>query len=187
MDTKEKKQEELQEELNYEQAFKTLYPKMQSYCYAQTGGDAYAADVITSQTFLDLYYKWETLKIHTENVIIAWLYHASYYSLLNYYKEQKKNPVYLDMELYAEEHPDFHYLNFSEDPFPLEEYERYRQELGTIKRILSPSEWLLFESIVIKELDIKTAAKRAGIGYDLARVRWFHIRHKIRTALQKFF
>lgn len=183
MDAKEK----MQEELDYERAFKTLYPKLQSHCYAQTGGDTYAADVITSQTFLDLYNKWATLRSHTAEVISAWLYHAAYYSLRNYYKEQKKDPVYLDMEQYVKEHPDFHHLNFSEEPFPLEEYERYRQELGTIKRILTPSEWLLFESIVVKSLNIKTAAKRLGIGYDLARVRWFRIRRKIRAALKKFF
>ena len=88
-----------------------------------------------------------------------------------------------ELKAYAEENPDFHAAHFAEEPFPLAEYEKYKEELASIQHLLSKSEWLLFEYIVIKGCDLRTTAKACHISYDYVRVRWFRIRRKIQKEL----
>lgn len=172
-----------QEELSFEEAFRALYNTVRMHCCCYMDGDTYAADTITSDTFIDLHKKWHTLPTHTAQGLKAWLYRAAHYNALSYCKKQERNPLYYNIEAYAEENPDFHAAHFSEEPFPLAEYEKYKEELASIQHLLSKSEWLLFEYIVIKGCDLRTTAKACHISYDYVRVRWFRIRRKIQKEL----
>ena len=110
---------ESREELSFEEAFRALYNTVRMHCCCYMDGDTYAADTITSDTFIDLHKKWHTLPTHTAQGLKAWLYRAAHYNALNYCKKQEKNPLYYNIEAYAEENPDFHAAHFAEEPFPL--------------------------------------------------------------------
>lgn len=151
-------------DLSFGEFYTCCFSMFVRYIIQRLRVDKYTAEDIVSDAFAVMFMKWESLDNYKEIVLTSWMYKALEMKCLEY---RRKNADTL--ETYNDDMLNIRTPYINTEKVENDKYLRYIDE---IKKRLSPTDWSVFECIVIRKFSMKETAKMLNISEVAVRVRW---------------
>lgn len=180
------KQKTGNKDMTYEEAYKNYRKRIESFCqYRLNLSEKSLAEDLTSEIFVLLYIKWESLDSHEEARVLKWLYNAALIKVREHHRLASKKPLVHSWEDYnGAEHSQceaFTYLDTQAD-----DEATYQKYLEQIKAHLNEKDRKTFELRVEKQYTIAQIAKELNANEVTIKVRWYRIQQKLKEKIYDF-
>ena len=170
-------------QMTFDQVYIKYRTQIERFLQRQYGCNEQDAQDITSEAFIVLHNKWDTIGTCDEDRIRSFLFRTAKNKSLELRKYQRKHPTPCNLESVSEQ--------VSVDSMiyvdPKEEDKRYLDYIEQIKHKLDKKEFLTFEHLVINKQTPAQTAQELHISEINVRVRWCRIRKKLLKLLPEIF
>lgn len=169
--------------MTFDQVYIKYRTQIERFLQRQYGCNEQDAQDITSEAFIVLHNKWDTIGTCDEDRIRSFLFRTAKNKSLELRRYQRKHPIPCNLESVSEQ--------VSVDSMiyvdPKEEDKRYLDYIEQIKHKLDKKEFLTFEHLVINKQTPAQTAQELHIREINVRVRWCRIRKKLQKLLPEIF
>lgn len=170
-------------QFTFDQVYIKFRSRIERFLQVQYGCSAQDAEDITGDVFLLLYTKWENFSDHDEKAILKFLYTTAKYKAHQFFRKQRKAPATCSIDNVSEA-----VLADESTQIDIEdENKRYSEYVAQIKPLLSDTERITFEYMVIKNYTAKQIARELNTTEICIHVRQFRIRKKLEKLLPQVF
>lgn len=170
-------------QMTFDQVYIKYRTQIERFLQRQHGCNEQDAQDITSEAFIVLHNKWDTIGTCDEDQIRSFLFRTAKNKSLELRRYQRKHPTPCNLESVSEQ--------VSVDSMiyvdPKEEDKRYLDYIEQIKHKLDKKEFLTFEHLVINKQTPAQTAQELHISEINVRVRWCRIRKKLQKLLPEVF
>ncbi len=164
--------------MTFDEIYLKHFPTIVAYCYSRNGLNRYFAEEATSKAFDVLYRKWDTLQLHDEIPLKAYLFRTAEYTMKEVAREQPPDYEPLDNEWYQEMMEQEQRENGAVYD-PAEEAEKFLGYANKIEKKLKKNAKVLFHYVVVEKLSADEIAKRMNLTENAVRIRWWRLRQKL--------
>ena len=169
-------------EVSFEDFYKKYFSRLVGYCHAASRLDQADSEDLVQNAFLELYRHWDRLSTHTEPGLLGWMRKAIQLQTKTYFRKKSKEPVTLELYDWL----DLESLETAES-YRMEDFiaenDQYRQYIDRIPAYLSEKQRKIFECVVIRQTDLKTAAKELNMKENSLKIALKRLKFKIRTEI----
>ena len=172
--------------MTYEEVYKKYRKRIESFCkYKLDSSDEQIAEDLTSEVFILLYEKWDSLSNHEEARVLKWLYNAALIKIREHHRLASKKPLVYSWEDYNSlEDPQCEEPTY--DDTQTDDEVIYQQYLEQIKAYLREKDRQTFELKIEKHYTIAQIAKELNANEVTIKVRWYRIQQKLKEKIQDF-
>lgn len=171
--------------MTFDQAFHKFYAYIVMYCHQFTKNDTFSSEDITSEAFITLSHKWESLKSHEEPVVLSYLMHTARLKGLEFLRKKPPETIPYEDD-YAQNMIAKQMLEDDSIPDAIEEhlkFEAYKTKLrGHLK---NPDERKLFKYKVDMQLKNKEIGRKMDLSEGAVKMRWIRLRKKLHPIVEE--
>ncbi len=168
----------MKEQEFFEQIYQEHFPAIYALIQSRLHVDHQAAEDITSDVFLKLQLKWDSISPRSPAVIATWLYRAAENTILDYIKKTSRRPI-----IAVEPETGFEFSDHGAEAEKTIGDLDCQFLLDQIKTILTPRDWDLFLAIYVFELPRDELLKKFHLKANQFYLRKLRIREKLRKNL----
>ena len=175
---------QLNDELVFEDFYKLYYNKLLNYCTISFGIDESDAEDIVQNAFLALYQSWDSFDTHTEPGLFVWIRKTIKYMAYTYNRKKAKDPVVMEVGEWIshEDEQDIPNHDDTHDPF-IDDEEVYLAYIDAVRQRLSPSQKAIYDCIIVNNNDVATAAKILHMNENTVKVALKRLRKRIKDKI----
>lgn len=160
----------------FDSIYKKYYNRILEYCRKRIKDKAEAISA-ANDSFILLYQKWEKLDFtDCPDKLLVWLHKTANLKIKEYYSKKQKNSIIDSIDSYEntlyDDEEDILTDFFNEE-------KKYNCIINELKSKLPPSEFEIFELLVLKEKKQADAASQIGISTEALKMRWYRLKPKI--------